>query len=685
MSSVLNKLDEKFEQGKAPMVDRPQRASFKEFLLKDARVPVGSGEYAPYSFEGREALIGIVDTIDHVLGSHSGEPLKDSLLGVAGGAQFGKTILALNLGAYCSSQLFLNFGLYLPDDKLADTVIDTKFRPDVVDQIPWLARMTQVGKAVNESGKQVNTKKAATMTDGRRRANFLVSGLQKPTTTISLDLAYRDEEDDIPPKNAKFVKGRLTNSKYKIQFVIGTQRVNGRGQHKVWKDGSQGVELLGVESEAWQFEPSQTVSEIPGGFINPEENFPGIIRHAVTGVPRGAQDPKLTWAGDFRHDAALNDIVSTHLPTNVYYLAHPVTGEPLNRFRPVWHHRKPERIVHRNWTWRLSQLGIGALGLTSIVGQFTLAVSDPEEMVVFRCDVLGMPESTSQPLTPKVIARSRELDPFEMRVVREPGRACFAGLDVGDKSWLYVREIESPERKRLIYATSMPIADMVNRVGGLFSAGLFDVLFIDQRPSVNEARQLALIINGLSALENWPTVPKPGDAEAHVALPGGLTWNGRTSKWQNLKCAVVRFDKKQIGQGIEQAFDQFSENGLNKFVPLIRCNREETIDRAVREFLTPTEGVNDVVSGKIRLQPSMLLPIGKQPIHALVESHLMLGSERIIMKDNSLGDYVDQVANHLLLANGYSALAEQEVATKPVAPFEFDSIPRASIKKRRVV
>ena len=656
-ANALTRLDAKLAADRAPAVDRPVRATFEEFLREDAMVPVGEGRHGKFSFEGREALLAVVRDIDEVLGSLTGEPLVDSVIALAGGAQFGKTVLELMLGAYLTGQKFLNFGLYLPDNDLADRVIDTKFRPDVLDQIPWLSRMTLVGKAVNNSGKQVNTKKACTMTDGNRRANFLVSGLQKPATTITLDVACRDEEDDIPPKNAKFVKGRLTSSALRIQFIIGTQRIHGRGMQRAWELGSQGVFLLGTESEAWQFEPGQDVDSIPEGFVNPEEEFPGIVRHAISGVPR-RDDPKLTWSGDFRRDEDPGTTVSVHKPTNVYYLADLHTGETLNRLRPVRLHRNPGQIEMRRMSTRISQLAIGAIGLSQIVNQFQLAVEDPEEMTVFRCDVLGLPKSTAQAITPDVIERAQKIDPYEIRLVREPSRVAYAGLDMGDKCWLTVREVEAADRKRIIYAASITSADVVRRVQALGAQKLWDCLLVDQRPLVAESRDIAIALNGLLALEKWPAVPVLTNKDAWISLPGGLTWNGHNASWRGLRCAVVRFDRKKLGMGISQEFDQFESEGVKKFVPMVNCNREETIDRVVRELLTPDEGVNEVISGHVRVMPAMLLPSGELPIVKLMARHLIAGSEREREEDGSLGDYKDGIENHLMLANGYSALAE---------------------------
>src|SRR6185369_9091278 len=108
-------------------------------------------------------------------------------------------------------------------------------------------------------------------------------------------------------------------------------------------------------------------------------------------------------------------------------------------------------------------------------------------------------------------------------------------------------------------------------------------------------------------------------------------WDGPNKRWRNLKCAVVRFTRNKLGAGIGQTIVFFEEGGQTKFVPCIECNRFETIDRVVREFLTPAEGVVEIVNGKVRETPALLLPRqtpGCPPILAIVDAHLITGSER---------------------------------------------------------
>ena len=729
---VFCRLKSNVADSAGPAFHHPQRSSFEEFLLRDARVPIGGGEYGSYSFDGREAILGIVRRIDSIVGcagisnlkSQISNALPDSLLGVAGGAQWGKTILELNLAAYLTSQRWLACGIFLPGDDLVQGIVDTKFRPDVIDQIPWFASMTLAGKAVNKSGKTANRKGAFLVTDGTRKTTGMVLGLQKIPTSYTFDVTLQDEVDDIPEKNAKFVKGRRTSSNLRFDVRIGTQRIHGRGQNKVWKDGSQGVVIFGSHedsksrrntkntgnqislrdfvSSCENLRPGDEVMTVPSGWINPEENFPQIIR-CQTGNKPCPSDPRLTWAGDFKHVAnaglpdsgpsrhgaatpELSHTVTTHKPGNIYYLAHPVSGAPLDRRFPLWHHRQPGQFSQRNFTYRASQLGFDAIGLGQIVNQFQLAVADPDEMIVFRCDVLALPQSTAQSLTPAILDRARSLDPFPMRLTANPGCQVFGGLDTGDRCWFVAREVEHcntpsgiPVKRRIIHAASIAAGDMITRGRALFEQFGMSCLFIDQRPLVSQARSLALILNGLDSLEHWPKVPE--SRNAYVSLPGGLAWDGRKGEWTGLKCAVVRFDKKQIGAGIGHDFDIFEEDGRQKFVPLIRCNRFETIDRAVREFLTPTESVMEIVGGKVRETPAILLPDNHCPILETLDAHLITGSERSLEKDGAPGDYSDRCANHLLLADAYSALAETgETPSTNSAQGRFYAFERAALR-----
>jgi hypothetical protein len=299
-------------------------------------------------------------------------------------------------------------------------------------------------------------------------------------------------------------------------------------------------------------------------------------------------------------------------------------------------------------------------------------VADADEMTSFCCDRLARPRSAAQSLTPRMLQRSRDVSPFDFGSLcpiggegKGEGVPRFAGLDTGDRCWFFLREAESAAIKRCVRCDQLALGDVVNRVRALCQSQRVDSLFIDERPAVSEARTLALLLNGLDVLDRWPRVDWL-DRQTYVSLPGGLTWDGRNRRWLNLRCALVRFSRKSLGAGIEQTGAEFTEGAQTKFVPLIECNRFETIDRAVREFLTPEENVIEVVdiggARHVRQQPSIRLPRrvpGAPGVLETLDAHLLTGSQRSKNeKTGELGDYVDACDNHFLLADAYSALAE---------------------------
>lgn len=652
----------------------PEIRHFRDFLLQEAKVPTmdfkRAGEFDPFSFCGREVLFEVCRVLDQILGSDTGEPLKDATFALCGGAQFGKTILELYLAAYITSQRFLNVGVYLPDDGLADGIVDMKFRPVVIDNIPWLAQMTQIGKTINKSGKSVNTKGAFLVTDGKRKASGMFRGLKKVPTTFSADVVIRDEEDDIPRANAKFLSGRMTASQLRLQIVVGTMRVHGAGQNKQFEDGSQGVRLIGPVGAkipaklvtATAAEQCVVVSAVPPGWMNPEEKWPQICRLQLGGKP-AATDPQLTYEGDFRRPANPDAVVAAYTPDGTYYYADPETGEVLDAHSVAVHYRRPDRIAMRRWSLRVAQIGTPAIDLAQIVSHWTRAVMDDEEMIAFCCDRKAMPKSAAQSLSPQILTRSRTVTPFNFGQT-VPEKIRVAGLDTGGRCWLFTREIHSPAEKRCVAVDKIALGDVVSRVRVLWETRGISALFIDENPAVDEARTLALIFNGLDSLERWPRVDfKSKDSSFSC---GKLSWDGGRQQWRGLRCAVVRFSKKQLGMGVEQGAVEFSQGGQTKFVPLIACNRFESIDRVVKEFLTPAENVIEVVEigGKrtVRQNPIMRLPIrvaGSPGIMESLDEHLLTGSQRAKEeKTGELGDYVDKCDNHFLLADAYSGLAE---------------------------
>ena len=615
----------------------PEIESFKDFLLNHARVRVGS-RYVPYHFEGREVLEQIVDIIDLILGSKTGESLSDADLAICGGAQFGKTILVLLLIAYLTGVRFKNVGYYLPDDDLVEGIVDGKFRPDVVDQIPWYADLFQAGRTLSESGRSVNRKGAFMVRDLEQIALGYIRGMGKIPTSFSMDTVIEDEKDDIPPQRAKFLKGRMTASDQRMHISIGTQRLHGAGQYMEWEQGSQGVMMIS--------------DGVGGDWLNPEENFPQIVRLALDGTP-SPEDPCLTWEGDFRYPHKPGESIASYDPEAFYYLADPVTGKVLDRRKVKIEHRRPDRIRLRKWSVRVSQIGIEAIDLKQIVSAWTDAVRDPDSMISFCCDRLALPKNTSQALSPQILQRARDLESYSLSTKATEGVPVFAGVDTGDRCWFVAREVESPLVKRIRFAEKISSTRLVSRVVMLTELLNISCLFVDAHPLLNEARQICWALNRLDGFE-FPKIKDP--EKAYLSFGNGLAWDGPNQKWVGIRAAAVQFTLKP-GQGTRQVLGKTQDG---KFYPIIQCNRDETIQRVINEFLTPDEQVIEVIDGAIRRQSAMRLPIkklGGSPIVEDFDNHHLAGSKKEDNKDGSQS-FVDDLENHLLLANAYSGLAE---------------------------
>ncbi len=638
MPSALESLSQRFDATTAKVEGAD---TFKDFLLNHAKVRVGGGEYVPYTFKGREGLEEVVETIDLILGTLSGKPLDDARLDICGGAQFGKTILALWLGAFATGILFLNWGYYLPDDNLVEGLVDTKFRPEVVEQLDILVQRIQNGKAATKLGKTVNRKGAFMATDGTRTATGMVRGLKKIPTTFSMDVVMEDEKDDIDAKNAKFLEGRMGSSDQRFSCSIGTQRVHGAGQNKQLQDGSFHVQLFGSRQ------------------INLEENWPEVCR-LQTGKRRSVHDPKLNNVGEFegpdgeRHG---------YDPDGVFYFADPQTGEYIDRTKPTWKARQPEKIKQRRWSFRFPRLACDAASIKGIVHQWcTKAVLDAQAMEVFRCDVLADPQSSSQKITPAIVERAQKVAPFKLATVLQRDCMGYGGLDMGDRCWFVAREVESPALKRMRWAEQIAGRDVVTRAAMLFHLLKLRALFIDALPLTTETKALCYKLNGLENI-TWPRVAEP--EKAIINLPGGLQWDGENKRWKNFRCAAVEFTVRQ-GGGIKHKLGIDPGADGTRFYPVIQCNRFESINRAVNELLTPEENVIDVVvqedgSREARTEPALLLPESGQPVVDTLLRHIIVGSQRDRDKlTNEEGDFVDGVENHFLLADAYSALAEME-------------------------
>jgi hypothetical protein len=677
----------------------PPITSFLDFLTHHARVKSGSA-YIPYHFRGREALLPIVQQLDALLAS--GQP--DASLALCGGAQFGKTVLMLNLLAYLVAVRFRNVGYYLPDDDLVAGLVDGKLRPDVLDQIPWLARLLQVGKTLAPTGRAVNRKGAFLCTDGERSALAFMRGLGKIPTSFSMDVVMQDEKDDLPEEHARFLSGRMTASDLRLTLIIGTQRYHGAGQNLAFTEGTQHIGLLTCPScqtkhnpeTAWPgicrlrresdpIKKSVILSEVEGPLIIPPQT-PGTSTHPH----HSSQAPRLTPEGNFTSPEKPAHPIP-HTPGQTYYLGCPHCGTELDRHHPEWHAVAPERAAQRRWSYRLSQLLFPDLDLAQIVAAWQLAIRDPAQMNVFCTDRLALPKSSTQTLTPHDLTAARadyqlgspNLDRRDMRDMKEEpphsaetappfhvphvppvqNTAHYAGLDMGDQCWFVARTVDlrAPHRARLLWIEPIAAERIRTRVPELFRLLKIRALCVDAGPLRDLSRDLAFALNHLDE-DATPNTDDP-TRNIHFTRNGHtlpLRWQASAERWENARCLPVEFTQRE-GQGIRHKVARTQEGRL---YPLLAAHRDETIARIIGELTGANAGTlieNPDGTATRATGPRFLLPTPTDETRSvldLYERHLLAGARQERSNDGRTLRYLDKCENHFLLATAYAALAE---------------------------
>jgi len=689
---VARMLEKRRAKKSPPRVD-----SFLEFLVHHARVKTGAG-YVPYHFAGREALRPIVERLDAILAS--GE--TDTSLAICGGAQFGKTVLMLHLLAYLVAVRFRNVGYYLPDDDLVQGMVDGKLRPDVLDRIPWLARLLAIGKTLTATGRAANRKGAFLCTDGRRTALAFMRGLGKIPTSFSMDVVVQDEKDDLPEEHARFLAGRMTASNLRLSLLIGTQRYHGAGQNLAFTEGTQHVGLLtcsgrfggtgsrpsaGVEDKRGGADGQEPVPPMKstaagcGARVNPETAWPGVCRLVVEGKS-SAEWPRLTPEGNFSWVArttccpgarsaqeATEDVrtspVASCAPTEVsveapgqqvvratqmgatvayspdqkYALCCPSCGALLDRDHPEWHAQAPEREKLRRWSYRISQLLIPAIELEQIVAAWQLAVRDPEHMTVFCTDRLALPKATTQTLTPAVLESARGQYSLGQKASLWGGdHVRYAGLDMGDQCWFVARAVDVKPPHNVRLLWIEPIA--AERVRTRVPE-LFREL---------ELRALCVDAGPLRDLAR----------DLVFMINERATFHDATQKWRNVRAMAVEFTQRE-GAGLRHKLGLTQEG---RAYPLLAANRDETIERVVQELLPPGVGDPRLVEnpdGTAAAAPTQrfFLPAKTETTRDVLdtyERHLLAGART--EREGKTRRYLDKCENHFLLATVYAALAE---------------------------
>lgn len=648
---AVKRINQKLRVASEPAMKVPKIRSFRQFLVEEAWVRTPGGAYVRYNFQGRPVLELLVDLVDRILGSYTGKPIPDATLDIGGGAQWGKTVFAQLLYAYMLAVKWFNAGYYLPDDDLVAGLIDTKFRPDVVDQIEWFAQLLTIGKDVSRSGRQVNRKGAMQVTDGQHSAMGYFRGMGKIPTSFSMDVVITDERDDIPEGRAKYLSGRMTSSDLRLSINIGTMRYDGAGMNAQYAKGTQHICIM----------PCKTCDSQ----INPEESWPDVCRMQL-GKKHSLNDPKLNMAGMFLRPGEEEPLCG-YTPGATYYLACPHCGTKLDRdglTKENWVAQNPEAAKKHRYSVRVAQMATPAIDLVQIVKDWCEnAVKDSEAMNAFNCDRRALPKSSDQAIDEAIIQRSKGLEEYDLELTPREGCTRFAGLDTGDRCWFTALEVESELVRRVPWAEMLSAEKVRGRVPMLMDMCGISCLFVDAGPLRDLARDLCFDINAIR--DQRINVDSDRD---YINFGNDLVWDGPNQLWRGLKCAAVEFTQRP-GNGIKHKLGK-TQDGL--YYPIIAAERDEGIQTVVNWFLTPEEGVYHAVNCRVRMEPAIRMPQrrpGSNPIIEKLENHIKVGSRKELANNGKDSTFVDKCENHFLLSLTYAALAESIGAATRTQPF----------------
>jgi hypothetical protein len=265
-------------------------------------------------------------------------------------------------------------------------------------------------------------------------------------------------------------------------------------------------------------------------------------------------------------------------------------------------------------------------------------MADPsgEAMQAFYCDRVGIPNAgAAQPVTQRVLDGCRSLgmatqpeaaQPYAMSLTPSAtGAPRFAGMDTGPRCWFWCDEVRGDSVSALVWGELIASGNTTTRIPLLMQTLGISCLFIDAGGEPDLTKRLVLSLNGLDGFAP-PMMASTDLLRSRLSNIGaGLSWNGERGQWTGLKAAAVLFVAGEA-KGVEQTIG-FTQDG--KIYPLIKCNRAESIQTAVNDFLTPADGVLEMVgtgaSKAMRGLPRARLPhtyIGAGVSQAILDGHL---------------------------------------------------------------
>lgn len=268
---------------------------------------------------------------------------------------------------------------------------------------------------------------------------------------------------------------------------------------------------------------------------------------------------------------------------------------------------------------------------------------------------------------------------------------------MGPRCWFWCDEVADASASSCVWAELIASGNVPSRLPVLMDALGISCIFMDAGGEPDLTARMVITLNGLDDFQP-PQTSKAELKKMHLGCsPHGPSWDGEQGRWRGIRAAAVLFVAGEA-RGIEQDIG-YTQSG--KIYPLIKCNRAESIQTAVNDFLTPQEGVLEMFvvppSGGPDRVNAELRTIRQFPRARLPQTYIGAGVSQVVLDGHLLNlrkerdartateDWVDRVENHLGLAKVYARLASMAGQTTGPAPRVWTSETIAAMRRDNAV
>lgn len=408
---------------------RQSSLSYLGFLQEETTTDKG----APWSPAGHEVMLPIIAAISETLQ----KKIPNRSFALLKAEQIGAThAIGLGLALFCSSELHLNTGYFLPDANVVNRIFSTRVR-QLIRHSATLGQRMRDATGVN----QALIKDFGAGTLYGLPLSTLTSVIATP-----LDVRLYDEAGILPEENKDWSEGRTAHSDLNLEVQLGAGYNPGEGIAKTYEEGTQ---------NRWLVDCSKCKRKA----ICLEETFLETKGEIIT-IRNG------------RH-----------------VLVCPDCGTPLEVVkRGKFVAAKPKaKIV----SWRVSKLAVPAMDLERIADRYEKSKRKKTKLARFKVADLALPDAGNlQPFDETMVNRMQNGQVKRLRRDRT-SLPRFCGMDMGDMCHFVSYERHPNGQPHLVALAEVDVDSVLKDGWQLYSDIGGHSWVIDKKPQTHVSRAIA--------------------------------------------------------------------------------------------------------------------------------------------------------------------------------------------------